>query len=376
MTDVILPPATIGMIGGGQLGWYALIAAKSMGYRTVVLEPDPDAPAGRVADVHLCADYDDADAVERLGRDCDVVTIEFENPPAETLAALSKVTRVAPGSFAVSIAQDRIEEKKFLTALGLPVARYAVIGRSDPRTSVRYPAILKTARLGYDGKGQRRVFDAAEMELAWRELGSVDCVLEEAMTLDFELSAIVARSDNGETAVYEIAMNDHVDGILNSSSIPAMIDEALAEQARAIALQIADGLSYVGVLAVEFFVVDSRLLVNEIAPRPHNSGHWTLDAAATSQFEQQIRAICGIELGDVSMTAPAAAMVNLLGELWEGGEPGWAAAQSRQDCELRLYGKSKARAGRKMGHLTARGRTPPDALELALDARDSLSCRD
>jgi 5-(carboxyamino)imidazole ribonucleotide synthase len=364
------------MLGGGQLGWYALIAAKSMGYRTFVLEPDPDAPAGRVADVHLCAGYDDADAIDLLGRECDVVTVEFENPPSETLARLSGATRVAPSPQSVAIAQDRIAEKEFLIAQNLPVGSYTTLGPGGPRTPVRFPAILKTARLGYDGKGQRRVSDAVEAEEAWRELGSVVCVLEEAMTLDFELSAIVARSDQGETAIYDIAMNHHVDGILDSTSVPAIVDDSLVEQAREFAIQIAEGLSYVGVLAVEFFVVDSRLLVNEIAPRPHNSGHWTLDGATTSQFEQQIRAICGIELGDVSMTVPAAAMVNVLGDLWEGGEPDWATAQGRSDCELRLYGKSQARIGRKMGHLTAWGRTPATALALARDARRSLTRRD
>ncbi|MCB0965835.1 MAG: 5-(carboxyamino)imidazole ribonucleotide synthase [Ilumatobacter sp.] len=364
----ILPPATIGMLGGGQLGRYALVAARLMGYRTMVLEPDPHAPAGRIADVHLVAEYDDPDALRRLGDECDVVTTEFENPPAAALEALAKRTLVAPSARAVSIAQDRVAEKEFLRDAGLPVGPFAVVADADADPAIEYPAILKTARLGYDGKGQRRVDDASEMRAAWRLLGGVPCVLEQALDLQTEVSAVVARRADGGFAAYPVAENRHADGILDVSVVPARVSSRLADRAVGLAMTIADALDYVGVLAVEFFVVDNDLLVNELAPRPHNSGHWTIDAAQTSQFEQQIRAVCGLELGDTALTRPAAAMVNLLGDLWEPGDPDWSQAVTSTSA-LHLYGKAAARPGRKMGHLTAWGSSTTEAEVRALDAR-------
>jgi len=370
----VLPPATIGMLGGGQLGRYAVVAARLMGYRTVVLEPDPNAPAGRVADLHLVAGYDDDEALVRMADECSVVTTEFENPPATALDVLDRRTLVAPSPRAVSIAQDRIREKAFLADAGLPVGPYAVIddGSADP--DIVYPAILKTARLGYDGKGQRLVADGSEMRAAWRLLGSVPCVLEQALELRAEVSVVVARTASGAFASYPVAENTHVDGVLDLTVVPASVPPRIADRAVGLGLTIADALDYVGVLAVEFFVAGGELLVNELAPRPHNSGHWTLDVAQTSQFEQQIRAVCGLALGDTSLTQPGAAMVNLLGDLWDAGEPDWAAALDPGSTALHLYGKTVARPGRKMGHLTAWG--PRERAELtAIEARTALSHR-
>ena len=375
MSDPIVPPATIGMLGGGQLGRYALMAARTMGYRTMMLEPDPLAPAGLIADTPLVAAYDDPEALRRLGDECDVVTTEFENPPAAALESLARRTLVAPSAQAVSIAQDRVAEKRFLADNGLPIGPYAVVDRADADPDVGYPAILKTARLGYDGKGQRLTTDGSEMRAAWRTLGSVPCVLERALLFDTELSVVVARSSQGGFAAYPVAENKHVDGILDLSIVPAHVSRRLSDRAVGLAMAITDALSYVGVLAIEFFVVDGEVLINEMAPRPHNSGHWTLDVAQTSQFEQQIRAICGLGLGDTSMTRPAAAMVNLLGDLWDDHDPDWARAFDDHRTALHLYGKAAPRAGRKMGHLTAWGDSPEEAEVRAEGSRRALSRR-
>ena len=372
MTAPVLPPATIGMLGGGQLGRYALTAARTMGYRTVVLDPDPLAPAGRVADEHLVAAYDDRDALARLAEVCEVVTTEFENPPATALEFLARRTTVAPSPEAVAVAQDRIAEKAFLHEIGLPVGPYGVVDTAEADPDVAYPAILKTARLGYDGKGQRTVDDPSEMRAAWRLLGGVPCVLEQALELDTEISVVVARTSAGGFAAYPGAENRHAGGILDLTVVPAGVSKRIADRATGLAMTIADQLRYVGVLAVEMFVVDGDVIVNELAPRPHNSGHWTLDAAQTDQFAQQVRAVCGLPLGDVSMTQPAAAMVNLLGERWEAGEPDWAASLADPRVALHLYGKAEARPGRKMGHLTAWATDAHTAETRALHARAAL----
>lgn len=369
---LIVPPATIGMLGGGQLGRYALMAARVMGYRTIVLEPDPRAPAGSVADVHLVAEYDDPDALDRLGAESAVVTTEFENPPADALDQLGRHTVVAPPPAAVGIAQDRIAEKRFLAGIGMPVGPYAVVDGADADPDVVYPAILKTARLGYDGKGQRLVADGSGMRAAWRLLGGVPCVLEQALALDTEISVVAARTADGGFTAYPVAENTHRDGILDLTVVPARIAPRLADRAVGMALAIADAMAYVGVLAVEMFVVGGELFVNELAPRPHNSGHWTLDVAQTSQFAQQIRAVCGLTLGDTALTRPAAAMVNLLGDLWDDGDPAWERALDDPRVALHLYGKTAPRAGRKMGHLTAWGDSPEEAEVIALEARRTL----
>lgn len=363
----IAPPATLGILGGGQLGRYFVIAARTMGYRTMVLEPDPHAPAGAVADVHLVAPYDDAAALARLAAECAVVTTEFENPPAGALAVLAASTTVRPSPDAIAIAQDRRAEKRFLAAAGVPTAPFAVVEHEGHLTghTITYPAILKTARLGYDGKGQAPVGSDAELAQAFGAFGSVPCVLEQRLRLDDEVSVVLARTAAGEVATYPVSRNTHVGGILDVSVVPVHVDGA-----HELAISIAEALDYVGVLAVEMFVVGGELLVNELAPRPHNSGHWTLDGAHTSQFEQQVRAVCGLRLGDTAMSAHGVAMVNLLGDLWAGGAPDWAAALAVDDAHLHLYGKLEARPGRKMGHLTVLAGTAAKAAELAVACRD------
>lgn len=365
----VVPPATLGVLGGGQLGRYLVLAASTMGYRTVVLEPDAAAPAGRVADVHLVAAYDDTGALARLAAECDVVTTEFESPPAAALGLLGRQALVRPGAHAIAIAQDRRAEKRFLAEHGFPTAPFAVVESADDLTTVAVamPAIVKTARLGYDGKGQVRVADLDELAAAWRQLGEVPCVVEQRLVLERELSVVLARSTHAETAAFAVTENVHVGGILDISTAPAGGD--LADAATRLAVAVADALDYVGVLGVELFVVDGRLLVNELAPRPHNSGHWTLDAARTSQFEQQVRAVCGLPLGDPTMTVPAVAMVNLLGDLWGTGTPDWSAMLADPQAHLHLYGKREARPGRKMGHLTVTAATTGAAAAAAVASR-------
>ncbi|HWM23081.1 MAG TPA: 5-(carboxyamino)imidazole ribonucleotide synthase [Ilumatobacteraceae bacterium] len=370
---VVTPPATIGMLGGGQLGRYALIAARVMGYRTMVLEPDERAPAANVADEHLVAAYDDEAALDRMASTCAVITTEFENPPASSLERLARATDVAPSAAAVAIAQDRRAEKRFLAGAGIPIAPWSVVDSADAPAVVDYPAILKTARLGYDGKGQITVTSADQLPDAWIALGRGACVVEQAMSLDVELSVIVARTVDGRMATYDVAENLHVDGILDLTVVPARVASGVAGRATALARAIADALDYVGVLAVELFVVDGEVYVNELAPRPHNSGHWTLDAARASQFEQQIRAVCGVGLGDPAMTTPAVAMVNLLGDLWRHAEPDWTAALAEPRASLHLYGKLEARPGRKMGHLTITGGSADDVATEAIELRDAIS---
>ncbi|MCL4155962.1 UNVERIFIED_CONTAM: hypothetical protein GTU68_033694 [Idotea baltica] len=364
------------MLGGGQLGRYALMAAASMGYRTIVLDPDPSAPAAVHANQHIVAAYDDADALERLSSECDVITTEFENPPAEALAALAAATSVAPRSESVAIAQDRIKEKSFLVDNGFPVGPFVAIDGSDPQwatVSSTGGGVVKTARLGYDGKGQRRVGDLTELHAAVADLG-VRCVAESLLDLRCELSVLVARTADARVETWPVAENMHVDGILDVSVVPARVAPTLADRATALATSIAEAMNYVGVLAVEMFIVsdangEDKILVNELAPRPHNSGHWTLDASVTSQFEQQIRAVCGAGLADTSMTAPAVAMVNLLGE---PTEPLWASVLANPAATLHLYGKSEPRPGRKMGHVTVTGSTPDLAESKARQLRADL----
>lgn len=390
----ICPPATIGMLGGGQLGKYALVAANAMGYRTTVLDPDPSAPAGVVANEHLVQAYDDPEALARLASECSVVTTEFENPPAQALARLADDVVVAPGAAAVAIAQDRTAEKQFLVEHGFSVGPHVALSADagSDRSSEAWRravalaedgAVVKTARLGYDGKGQRRVHGADELAVANTEIGAVDCMVESLLDLRMELSVIVGRTPAGDVATWAVAENAHVDGILDVSVVPARVDEGLAGRATALAGSIVEALDYVGVLAVELFVVDgpsgADLLVNELAPRPHNSGHWTLDASRTSQFEQQVRAVCGVGLGDVSMTAPAVAMVNLLGDLWLSEadaavrEPDWSVVLADPAAALHLYGKTEPRRSRKMGHLTVTADSPDEAARRAVALRSALT---
>lgn len=368
--EAIVPPATLGILGGGQLGRYFVMAARTMGYRTIVLEPDEHAPAGAVADIHLVAAYDDGDALRELARQCAVVTTEFENPPASALQQLSSSTIVRPSPAAIAIAQDRRTEKRFLADIGVPTAPFATIESASDlvQHGIEFPAILKTARMGYDGKGQATVTDDRQLAEAWHSMNQVACVLEQRLALDAELSVVLGRSPDGSVATYPVAENTHVNGVLDLTVVPASI--GTRAKADELATTIARALDYVGVLAVEMFVVEGRLVVNELAPRPHNSGHWTLDAALTSQFEQQVRAVCGLRLGDTSLAAPAVAMVNLLGDLWDEGEPDWLSATDLPDAHLHLYGKREPRPGRKMGHLTVTAGSSAEAAERALACRD------
>ena len=373
----ILPPAMLGVLGGGQLGRFFVIAAREMGYRVTVLDPDPESPAGALADRHLAAAYEDRAALDALAAECAAITTEFENVPADSLAYLARTRPVAPSASCVAVSQDRIREKETFAAQGLPIGPYAPVrAEADLERPELYPAVLKSARLGYDGKGQARVATPAEARAAWRTLGGVPCVLEKRLALDCEVSAIVARGADGACATFAVAENRHRHGILDVSLAPARIDPALAAEAQASAQRLAAALGYVGVLAVEFFVSEGRLLLNEMAPRPHNSGHHTIDACATSQYVQQLRALCGLPLGDPRLLTPAA-MVNVLGDAWPAsGEPRWDAVLADPRAKLHLYGKREARPGRKMAHFTVLDADRAKALEGALALRARLGIRD
>lgn len=373
---MILPGSTVGVLGGGQLGRMFIFRAHEMGYRVAVLDPDPKSPAGLVADEHLQAAYDDETALRTLASRCSAVTTEFENVPAGTLALLSSLTSVSPSSVAVAIAQDRILEKTHLADAGFRTAAFlpvrSVDDARDAFTRLGRTAILKTSRLGYDGKGQAVVTSAAECAASFERLGGRECILEEKLALELEVSVIIARSAKGETAVYPPGENVHRNGILYSTVVPARIPDALAREGRAMAEEITGSLEYVGVMGVELFVANGgKLYVNEIAPRPHNSGHYSIDAAATDQFEQQLRAMCGLPLGSTRLLSPVA-MVNLLGDLWASGEPRWAAALDVPGVRLHLYGKAEARPGRKMGHLTCVADSADEALAGAERAAGKL----
>ncbi|WP_040839451.1 5-(carboxyamino)imidazole ribonucleotide synthase [Thiothrix nivea] len=350
----LLPGSTIGMLGGGQLGRMFTVAARTLGYRVMVLEPDQHSPAAQLADEHIIAPYDDAAALTLFGTACDVVTTEFENIPAATLDFLAQFCPVRPSAHAVKMAQDRLVEKEFVRSCGLSPVPFAAIRQPQDiaaaQGSVAYPAILKTARFGYDGKGQVTVKSAAEAEAAFAELGEVDCVLEQRVDLQREISVILARSTNGEACCFPVAENEHRNGILHQTIVPARIETQLAEAAQAAATRMAEQLAFVGVMAVEFFVTkQGELLVNEMAPRTHNSGHYTLDACLTSQFEQQVRMVCGLPFGDTRLLSPVV-MVNLLGDVWHDAQPDWLALLQSANTKLHLYGKREARVGRKMGH--------------------------
>lgn len=374
---MILPGATLGLLGGGQLGRMFTARARTMGYRVMVLDPDPASPAGHLANRHLAAAYTDADALEVLATGCQVVTTEFENVPAESLAALAPRVQVWPPPAAVAIAQDRIREKTFLRQAGLATTRFAPVTAADEVAAawqeVGGPALLKTSRLGYDGKGQALVASRDEALAAFRHLGEVPCVLERQLHLEAELSVVLARNADGSIATFPAGENRHVHGILDTTMVPAALPAPLLDEARRVATRVAVALDYVGVLGTELFVADGgRIYVNELAPRPHNSGHYTQDACVTCQFEQQVRAICGLPLGSTELLSPVA-MVNLLGDLWQEGEPAWERALADPNVRLHLYGKAEPRAGRKMGHLNVLAPTAGAARERALEARRALT---
>ena len=325
---MIQPGQTLGLLGGGQLGRMFASEALRMGYRIALLDPDPHAPAATLADHHLVRDWSDADALDRLVELAAAATTEFENVPAQVLRALSAHLPVRPGADAIAIAQDRIAEKQFLAGAGIATVRWAplesALGVADAALKLGAgAAILKTARLGYDGKGQERLDDLGDLGAAWERLGGVPCIVEQRVELEREVSVMVARGHDGSMVAWPVGENVHVNGILHTTVVPASIDAGMEQRARRVALDVAEALEYVGVLGVECFITTGgELLVNEIAPRPHNSGHWTLDAAVTSQFEQQVRVLTGMPLGSTRALAPVA-MVNLLGDLWQQGEPQW-----------------------------------------------------
>jgi 5-(carboxyamino)imidazole ribonucleotide synthase len=358
------------MLGGGQLGRFFVLAARELGYRVWVLDPDPSSPAGAIADRHLAAAYDDDAALDELAAGCAAISTEFENVPAATLSRLAARTVVHPSAEAVSICQDRVAEKTFLQRFGC--VPFAVVRSADEVVDpALFPGILKTARLGYDGKGQVVVERPEDLAAAFASLGGAEAILEQRVPLDVELSVVLARGADGAVAAFPPAENRHVHGILDTSIVPADVSEELLGRATALAAEVATALSYVGTMGVELFVSEGRLLVNELAPRPHNSGHWTLDGAVTDQFEQQARALCGLPLGTADAHS-AAVMVNVLGDVWAGGEPDWAAALAVPGVALHLYGKAEPRPGRKMGHFTAVAPTREAALAAAEAARSKL----
>jgi 5-(carboxyamino)imidazole ribonucleotide synthase len=376
-TTAIIPPGEwLGLMGGGQLGRMFTMAAQSMGYRVACLDPGDQSPAGSVADRHIRADYLDEGALKQLAILCRGVTTEFENVPAKAMSFLSRHCRVTPSAEAVAVAQDRIREKKFVQGCGIAVAPFAEIAAepdADLAAAELFPGILKVSRLGYDGKGQARVANRDEARAAFVQFGGVPCVLEQRLALELELSVVVARRGRDDAVCFPVAENEHAQGILDTSIVPARVSAALAERACAAALAVADGLDYIGVLCVELFVVEGdRLLVNEIAPRPHNSGHYTIDACITSQFEQQVRILAGMPLGATTQHAPAV-MLNLLGDVWCDGEPDWTSVLALPTAKLHLYGKVDARPGRKMGHVTCLGASTEAALATARMIRNQLN---
>ncbi len=371
----IMPGATLGILGGGQLGRMFTIAARTMGYRVMVLDPDPASPAGQMADVHLQADYTDSDALRKLRQSCAAVTTEFENVPAASLIELAAYCRVSPGANAVAIVQDRSHEKTWLHEHEFATAPFAIITHASELEAaialIGTPALLKVSRFGYDGKGQAKVDNLNQARLAFEEFGGQACVLEGFLKLDCEVSVVLARDDAGHCALFPVAENQHQSGILELSIVPARVSDALAQRACEIACEVADKLAYIGVMAVEFFITKGQLLINEIAPRPHNSGHYTLDACVTSQFEQQVRVLAGLPLGDTRLLSPVA-MVNILGDRWLNRTPNWQALLAHPAIKLHLYGKTSARAGRKMGHFNVLDADASTALALAQQMRDTL----
>ncbi len=383
-TPAVIPaPATLAILGGGQLGRYFVAAAQELGYRVIVLDPDANAPAGKIANEHLIKGYDDADALAYLAQHCAAATTEFENVPAASLATLAAHMPVHPSADAVTIAQDRIREKRFLRDHGLATAPFITVEQQtdlDAAGDDMFPAILKIARFGYDGKGQARIADRAQAIAAWQQFGTA-CVLEKMVPLDAEVSVVLARNAHGDCQCFTPAENIHRHGILDVSITPARIGDDLLQQAQAAAQALAQEMDYVGVLAVEFFISNGQLLINEMAPRPHNSGHYTIDSCVSSQYEQQVRALCSLPLGDARPHS-AAVMVNLLGDLWFDAngqgphEPDWTQLNRVPTLKLHMYGKLAARPGRKMGHFTVLDQARDSAVQTALDARRAIGIKD
>lgn len=376
MIKPILPNSTIGVFGSGQLGRMFAIEARKMGYRVHTFSPDNDTPTGQVADFETSADYDDLDAVRKFAREVDVVTFEFENVPSATVETAAQFLDVHPKGEILHITQNRLREKNFLASNSFPHTPFRHI-KSDADLQIAlaemgFPAVLKTAGFGYDGKGQVKIKSAADSENAFASMNGNECVLEAFVEFEKEVSVVCARGANGDFVHYGVIENEHVNHILDVSFAPALVSERVYHDAVEITKSVAETLGYVGTLCVEFFLTgDEKLLINELAPRPHNSGHLTFDACVTSQFEQQLRAVCGLPLGSTAFHSPTA-MINLLGDVWSAGEPNWAAAMSHPGVKLHLYGKASPRPGRKMGHITAIAETAAEAVELVKNAKKLL----
>jgi 5-(carboxyamino)imidazole ribonucleotide synthase len=373
----ILPGGMLGVLGSGQLGRMFAMAAARLGYRVHVFAPGHDAPAADVACRQTVAPFEDADAIAKFARSVDVVTFEFENIPVSATEMASRYAPVRPSGGVLHECQDRLREKGFLRAAGVPCTPFAEATTADQLrsalTELGTPAVLKTAAWGYDGKGQTLVRSADEAKAAWSALEGARGILEGWIDFECELSMLAARSASGEEAFFGPIANEHANHILDVSTYPSAKLAGVEDDAREIARTILRELNVIGLICVEFFLTgDGRLLVNEIAPRPHNSGHLTIDACACSQFEQQVRAVCGLPLGSFALGAPAAAMANLLGDVWRNGEPQWARALADERLRLHLYGKTEARPGRKMGHLTALSNSAEEAATLVRAARESL----
>jgi 5-(carboxyamino)imidazole ribonucleotide synthase len=376
LTSPILPGSTIGVLGSGQLGRMFAIAARRMGYRVHTFSPETDTPTGQVADVEVQASYEDLDAVRQFTRHVDVVTFEFENIPVTTVDAVAERVAVRPSGAVLHTSQHRLREKTFLARSGFPVTPFRPISsREDLQAGVHdlgLPTVLKTAGFGYDGKGQSMITSLSEGEEALRALDGEEAILEAWVDFEREVSIVAARGLDGGFAHYGVIENAHRHHILDVSMAPAVVSPKIAREAVTVTRAILEALDVVGVLCVEFFLNrDGKLLVNELAPRPHNSGHLTVDACVTSQFEQQLRAVCGLPLGSTEQYRPAA-MANLLGDLWVGGEPDWPAACALPQVKLHLYGKLVPRPGRKMGHLTALAASAGAAAKLVCAARSAL----
>lgn len=376
MAKQILPNSTIGVFGSGQLGRMFAIEARKMGYRVHTFSPESDTPTGQVADIETQSAYDDLDAVRAFAQSVDVVTFEFENVPSACVDAASQFVEVFPKGEILHTTQNRLREKTFLSESGFPVAPYRHIRTleelSGAVAELGYPCVLKTAGFGYDGKGQTKIVRESEIGTAFSALNGCDAVLEAFIEFEKEVSVVCARGQNGEFAHFGVIENEHANHILDVSFAPAIVSAATLSEAIDVTQSIAESLDYVGTLCVEFFQADDgHLLVNELAPRPHNSGHLTFDACVTSQFEQQLRAVCGLRLGSTEFYRPAA-MVNLLGDVWRNGEPDWAAAVEDPRVKLHLYGKTEPRQARKMGHITALDERVENAIASAKLARRRL----
>lgn len=375
--NFVPPNSTIGVFGSGQLGRMFAIEARKMGYRVHTFSPLTDTPTGQIADIETCARYDDIDAVKEFAHSVDVVTFEFENVPSATVEAASQLVDVHPRGEILHTIQNRLREKTFLASKGFPVTPFRHVRSLEDLelavSEIGMPSVLKTAGFGYDGKGQTKIGAAEHVEKAFASLNAEEAILEAFVEFEKEVSVVCARDQKGNFAHFGVVENSHENHILDVSFAPAIVSEKIVDAAVEIARNIADTLGYVGTLCVEFFLTpEGNLLVNELAPRPHNSGHLTFDACVTSQFEQQLRAVCGLPLGSTEFYRPAA-MANLLGDLWQEGEPNWASALELPNVKLHLYGKAEARVGRKMGHLTALAPTADEAVAAVQKARSLLT---